>query len=165
MNLGNKSYDLDFREKRRQDFARDRRGSNATNGFARAGTPATLPVANSVFGMVGKVRVGRTERFAHCFISLRPRVFVSNENRYRGAESFSFENTGQNFTPIRFLSLSGDSALARTAAIEFPLNVIVRQINPWRTTVDNDSDSAAMRFAEGGNAKKLAKAVAHLRVV
>jgi hypothetical protein len=106
--------------------------------------------------------VGRTERFAHCFIGLRSRIFIPNENCYRSAESFSFEDAGQNFAPIRFLSLSGDSALARTAAIEFPLNVIIRQINPRWTTVDNNSDPAAMRFAEGGYAKKLAKTVAHV---
>jgi hypothetical protein len=58
--------------------------------------------------------------------------------------------------------LGGDFALARTAAIEFPLNVIIRQINPRRTTVDNDSDPTPVRFAEGGDAKKLAKTVAHV---
>jgi hypothetical protein len=51
--------------------------------------------------------------------------------------------------------------LAWPAAIEFPLNVIIRQINARRTTVHYDSDPAAMGFAEGGNAKKVAKTIAH----
>src|SRR5690242_6349409 len=104
MDLDNKSDDLDFREKRLQHFARDRRGRDASDGFASAGTASALPVANSVFGLVSKIPVGRTERFADCFIGLRSRVFVSNENCYRGAESLSFENAGQNFTPVRFPS-------------------------------------------------------------
>src|SRR5689334_20306355 len=142
MDLDHKGDDLDFREKCLQHFARDRRGRDAPDCFASAGTASALPVANSVFGLVGKVRVGRTERFPHRFIGFRPRVFISNENCYRSAESFTFEYAGQNFTPIRFLSLSGDSALAGTAAIEFPLNVLIRQINPRWTTIHNDSNSA-----------------------
>ena len=161
MNLGHKSDDLDLREERSQDLARNRGCRDTTDGFARAGAAATLPVTNSVFGLVGKVGVGGTKRFAHRFVGLRAGVFVPNENCYRSAESFSFENTGQNFTPIRFLTPSCNSALAWTATIQFPLNVIVRQINPRRTTVDNDSDPTTVGFAKGGYAKKLAETAAH----
>jgi len=42
------------------------------------------------------------------------------------------------------------------------LNLSARERNPWRTTIDDHTDAATVRFAESGDAKKLAKGVAHV---
>src|SRR5205085_6660797 len=133
-----------------------------TDCFARAGAAAALPVSDPVFGLVGEIGVRRTKSFAHCFVRFRPRVFISNKNCYRGTKGFPFENTGHNFTAIGLLSLRCYSALTGTTTIEFSLNLSARERDPWRTTIDDHTDTATVRFAESGDAKKLAKGVAHL---
>src|SRR6266699_2077316 len=162
VNLRNEGDDFDFWEERRQHLAGNGCGGDATDRFARAGAAAALPVSDPVFGLVGEIGVRRTKSFAHCFVRFRPRVLVSNKNCYRGTKSFPFENTRHNLTAIGLLSLRCYSALTGTTTIEFSLNLSARKRNPWRTTIDDHTDTATVRFAESGDAKKLAKAVAHL---
>ena len=163
VNLRDEGNDFDFWKECCQHLAGNGGGGDATDRFPSAGAAAALPVANPVFGLVGEIGVRGTKSFAHRLIRLRTRIFVSNENCYRGAEGFPFENTGHNFTAIWLLSLRCYSALTGTAAIELLLNIMVRERDPRRTTVDDDTDAATVRFAESGDTKKLSKGVAHFQ--
>jgi hypothetical protein len=53
--------------------------------------------------------------------------------------------------------------LAGTPSIEVALNVGVAQFDARRTTIDDDTDAAAVRFAPGRDAKELSEAAAHRR--
>jgi len=59
------------------------------------------------------------------------------------------------------LSLRRNFALARPSPIELTLNVSFADFDLRRTAVDHHANSAAVRFAEGGDSKKLAKGAAH----
>ena len=48
-----------------------------------------------------------------------------------------------------------------TTTIEFALEVGLADFDARRTTIDDDADTAAVRFAPGRDAKKLAEGVSH----
>ena len=72
-----------------------------------------------------------------------------------------FKDSGENFTSVRFLPLSGDFALSRAAPVELDLNIASVTSILRRAAVDDDTDAAAVGFAESGDAKELAEGVAH----
>ena len=45
--------------------------------------------------------------------------------------------------------------------MQFALNIRIGQSNSRWTTVDDDSDTTSVRFAERGDAKKLAERISH----
>src|SRR4029077_11950968 len=103
----------------------------------------------------------RTIGRSHRQIILRTRVAISHQDRDRCAERFSFKHAGENLATIFLLALRGDLALAGTPPIELALNVGFADLDLRRATIDHNADAAAVRFAEGGNAKKLAKGITH----
>ena len=107
----------------RQDLARDGAGRDPTDCFTGRGAATPLPVANSVFGFVGKVGMRRAKRFLHRAIIFRARVFVPDQNGDWCPERLAFEDPGKNFAAIGFLARRDDGALTWPAAIEFTLNV------------------------------------------
>jgi hypothetical protein len=51
--------------------------------------------------------------------------------------------------------------LARTTSIQVRLNIGFRQGQTWRAAIHNDTDTTAVRFTPGGDAKQLPKNIAH----
>src|SRR5205823_9423645 len=127
----------------------------------RGGATAALPVPNSVLRFVGKIGVRWPKFFRDLCVVLRPRVFVAYEDRDWSAESFSVENSGENFAAVLLLPLCCDIALTRPAALQLPLNLRFAEINFRRAAINHDADAAAVRFAKSRDTKKLSKRVAH----
>src|SRR5207248_11324437 len=76
-------------------------------------------------------------------------------------ECSPLENAGDNFASVLLLSLGRDFALTRTTPIQFTLDVRFRDVDLWRTTINYDTNAAAVRFTKRRDAKKLAKSVTH----
>jgi hypothetical protein len=53
--------------------------------------------------------------------------------------------------------------LARATTIQLSLNFRFGNFDAWRATIDHHTYTAAMRLAKCGDAKQLAKCVAHER--
>jgi hypothetical protein len=144
-----------------QNFFRDRAGRDAPDRFPRGSPAAALPVPDAVFGFVSEVGVRRTVGRLHFGVRFRARVLVHHENRNRRAERAALEDAGQNPAAVRFVARRDDFALAGPAPVEIALNVVLAQLDSRRTTIDDHAHTAAVRFAPGGDSKKLAEAAAH----
>jgi hypothetical protein len=94
-------------------------------------------------------------------VVLWPRVFVTHQNRDRGAQCFALKDTGENLAPVFFFPLGCNLALARPTAIQFTLDLGLGQFDVRRAPVDHNANAAAVRFAKSGDAKELAESVAH----
>jgi hypothetical protein len=57
--------------------------------------------------------------------------------------------------------LGRNFALTRAAPIQLALNIRLGDVDLRRTTIDHDTDAAAVRLAECRNAKKLAEGIPH----
>ena len=66
---------------------------------------------------------------------------------------------------VRLLARRDDAGLARTAPVKVGLDVLFRQRQPGRTPVHHHAHAAAVGFAPGGDAEKLAETVRHGRRV
>ena len=150
--------DLELGMQAAQDFSCDRAGGDATNRFARRSAAAALPVSNSVFRFVGEIGMRRPKGCLHLRISFRTRIFVPDQNGDRRAERLALEDTGKNLAAVCFVALRNDLALPGTTPIELALDIRFADFNARRTTVDHHTDTATVRFAQGGNAKELAEA-------
>ena len=148
-----------------QDFTGDGAGGDASDGFAGAGAATALPVADAVFGLISEVGVGRPVFMGHLGVSLGARVFVLHPEGDRSAESTAFERAGQDLDGIGLLARGDDGGLAGAATVEVGLDITFGEGNPRGATVDDDADSASVRFAPGGDAEQVTKGVAHGRQV
>ncbi|KAG0505953.1 MAG: hypothetical protein Udaeo_06840 [Candidatus Udaeobacter sp.] len=104
----------------------------------------------------------RRSKFARDFaVIFGSSVFVPDKNCDRRPECSAFKYTRQNLAPIFLFALSRQFALTRATAIQFSLNFGFRNFDARRATIDHHADAAAMGLAKCGDAKQLAKSVAH----
>ena len=142
-------------------FFCNRTRRDATDRFTRRRATAALPVSDSVFGLVSVIGMRRS-KFARDFaVIFGSSVFVPNKNCDRRPERSAFKNAGQKFASVLFFALSRQFALTRATTIQFSLNFRFGNFDAWRATIDHHADAAAMGLAKCGDAKQLAKCVAH----
>ena len=161
VNLRDVSDDLKIRVEDRQYLFRDCARCNAANRLTRRSATAAPPVTDSVFRVITKIGMRWAKFVCHLHVVLRPSVLVAHEDRDRRAKRFAFENAGDNFAPVLLLSLRRDFALAGTTPIQLTLDIRFRDVDLWRTTVNYDTNSAAVRFTKCRDAKKLAEGISH----
>src|SRR5438046_2829041 len=161
VNLRDVTDDLEIRVQDCQYLFRDCAGGDAGNRLTRRRATAALPVTDSIFRLITKIGMRRPKFSCDLHVVLRPGVLVAHEDRDRRAERFATENAGDNFAPVFLLSLRRDFALTRTTTIQLTLDVRWRDFDFWRTTVNYDTNPAAVRFTKRRDAKKLAKSISH----
>src|SRR4029077_17004850 len=122
----------------------DHAGRDAANRFPRRSTPAAAPIAYAVLRLIGEIRVGWAKLFGMIDIIFRPRIPVTDKNRNRRSQGFTFENARENFATIFFFPLRCNCALAWTSSIQRGLNVCVGDIDLRRAAIDHSADSAAV---------------------
>jgi hypothetical protein len=106
----------------------------------------------------------RRSKFARDFaVIFGSSVFVPNKNCDRRPERSAFKNAGQNLASVLFFALGRQFALTWTTTIQFSLNFRFGNFDAWRTAVDHHADAASMGLPKCGDAKQLAKCVAHAR--
>jgi hypothetical protein len=105
--------------------------------------------------------MGRPKSLRHPGIITRPGILVPDQDRDRSAKRSILENAGQDFAAILLLSLGCELALSRPTPVQLSLNRSRLYLYVGRTTINDDPNAAPMRFAEGGDAEKVAKGVAH----
>ena len=152
---------LDAGMERVENLAGHHTGGNPPDGFPGRGASPALPIADTVFGLIGEIGVRRTEGRLHFAVSLGTRVLVADENGDRGAQGFALENAGQNFAAVGFFARGDDVALPRAPAIEFFLDVGFGQFQLRQAAIDDHPDPAAVGFPPRGDTEKLAGAAGH----
>ena len=160
MDLGDPCQDLDaggVGEESPGDGAR----SNAAHGLAGAGPTAAQPVAGAVLGVVGEVGVGGPVDVLEVFVGLRPGIGVAYQHGDGGPESVSLEDAGEDLGLVALLALGGQATLARATSVEVALDVLGDERQAWRAAINDDSDSATMGLAPGGDSEQGSKGAGH----
>ena len=134
---------------------------NAADGFTRAGASAAGPGAYAVFGIVAVVCVGGAVGVLHFIIRAGAVVFVADGQGNGGAQSQTVQHAAENFYSISFIARGDDVALPRAAAVQLLLNHFLSEWNTWGAAVYNDTDSGAVRFSPGADAKQSAECAGH----
>ena len=111
-----------------QEFFGDGAGGDAADGFAGAGAPAALPVADAVLGVVGVVGVRGAELGFHFGVGLGPGVLVFDPQADRRAEGLALERAGEDLHRVGFLARRDDFGLAGPAAVQVGLDVGLGQV-------------------------------------
>ena len=132
-----------------ENFLCDSRGCDPTNRFTSRRSSTALPVAGSKLGIVSVVGVRGTILLRHLGVSLGAMVLVANKDRDGGTKGLAPKGPRENLALIRFVPRCRHLGLAGAPAVEFDLNVSFRQGNEWRTSVDDDADSAPVGLTEG----------------
>ena len=68
-------------------------------------------------------------------------------------------HAGQDFDRVGLLALGSEPRLARTAAIEIALDVLVGERQQWRTAIDHATDRNAMALAKGRDPEQMAEGI------
>ena len=160
LDLGDAGEDFDA-EALAEDFFGDGTSGNAADGFAGAGAAAALPVAESVFGLVGVVGVGGAELGGHLGIGFGAHVLVFHPHGDGGAKGFAFEGAGEDLDGVGFLAGGDDAGLAGAASVEVGLDVGFGEFDAGRASVNYDAYATAVGFAPSGDAEEMSEGVAH----
>src|ERR1700737_963017 len=145
-----------------QHFLRDGSGCDSTYCLARRRTPAALPIADSILGLIGVIGVRGAKRRLHFTICFRPGILVPHHERNRRSEGETFKNPGKNLAFILFSALRNDLTLTWPPAVEIKLNILCSQGNSRRATIHNCTDTATVRFTPSCNPKQTAKKRRHV---
>ena len=148
-----------------QDLARDGAGGDARRGLARRRTSAAAIIAQAVFGLIGEVGMARAKLVLDLGIVLGALIGVLDQQRNRRSRRHLHaglgmgHHAGQDLHRVRLLALGGEARLARTAAIEVVLDVLVGQRDQRRAAIDHAADRDPVAFAEGRDPEHVAEGV------
>ena len=139
---------------------------NGASGHAAnrlAGGGASTPTAglDAVLRLVGGIGMGGPKGHLHLLVIAGPLVLVAHHHGDRGSQGDPIEQTAEDFNLVGFLARGGDFALTRFAAIQFGLDGIEVEVEPWRAAIDDHPHTAPVGFPEGADLKELAEAAAH----
>lgn len=97
----------------------------------------------------------------HLVVVATPVVLVHDEEGDGGAEGLAIKNAGEDLNVVGFLALGDDFALAWASAIEFGLDLFGGDLKARRAAINYDSDTGAVGFSEGGDAKEGSELAGH----
>ena len=98
----------------------------------------------------------------HVLVIPGPLVLVPHDHGNRGAKrGFAIQQATENFHLVRFLARCGDVALAWLASVQFGLNRLDAEVEPWWTALNNDTHPSPVGFTEGADPEEVAEAAAH----
>jgi len=125
-----------------KDFLRNRSCGHPTGGFPAAGAAGAPPVPEApIFDVKGVIRVPGPHSLHDpgiLFDMERLRIDVVDDHADRGAGGVTVKNAGHDLHPVFFLTGRTDGALTRTAAVEFVLDLLLRDGQSRRHPVHND---------------------------
>ena len=145
----------------RQPLAGYGAAGDAPDGLAGAGASAAHPVADSVFGVVGVVGVGRAVFQAHLFVVAAAGVAVADDYLNGRPQRNAVEDAGDYLGLVALAPLGGYGALPRTAAVELALDVRLRDGESRRATVHRHPDGVAVGLAPSGYLEHGSERVCH----
>src|SRR5690606_22632024 len=143
-----------------QILARDRPCGYSHHGLARRGAPAAAVIAQTIFLLVGVVRVSWTEAVLDLFVVARALILVLDQQADRRPGGASIEDARQDAHLIRLTALTRVARRARAAPLDIRLDIRLRQRHPRRAAIDDATERRPMAFAEGRDGEEFAESVA-----
>ena len=89
----------------------------------------------------------------------RAGVLIPHQHGDRRSERFAFKNTRKYLNSITLLTRCREVTLTRFPAVEFKLYCGHIQVNLRWASINHNTNSTAMRFAPGGNPKKVTECI------
>ena len=139
----------------------DRAGRHAPDRFTGGGPATAAAGLDAVFRLIGGIGVGGTKGHLHLAVILGPLVLVAHHHCDRRAKGEAVEQATEDLDAIVLLAGGGDLALSGLAAVELGLDGLLIQGQSGRAAIHDHPHPAAVGFAEGADAEKLAEAAAH----
>src|SRR5690606_27227824 len=136
-------------------------GCHPRGSLPRRTSSAPTVVAHAVFGLVGKIGMGRTKAVGNVTIVFASLVSVFDDKGDRLPGSNPFKYTAKYLHRIVFLSLGRNLRLPWLASGQLSLNEGLINGQTCRAAIKNNPDCRSVRLAEGGNAKYLSERVCH----
>ena len=133
---------------------------DAHRGLARRLPAAAAVVADAVLLPVRVVGVAGAERVGDVRVVLAALVLVADQQRDRRARRAALEHAGQDLDGVGLAPLRHVPRRAGPAAVEFVLDVGLRERQSGRAAVDDAADRGTVRFAERREAEQRAERVA-----
>src|SRR5690606_10502969 len=141
-------------------LTRDRAGRDPHCRLARGRAPAAAIIAEAVFLVVRVIRVARPETVLDLVVVARALVDVLDQEAARGAGRHALEDPGQDLYGIGLAALRDEARLPRPPAVELLLDVVLRELEPRRTSVDDAAERGPVALAEGRDGEDLPEAIA-----
>ena len=152
-----------FRETLPHNLHRQSTGSHSANGFPGRSTSASLPVAGSILGLIGIIRVRGTVFLPHLIISTGPGILISHQNHNWGANCLPLEGSREDLAAILLISRGNNLALPGPTPVQLGLNFLNADRHPGRRSVNHHTNPSTVGFPEGGNTKAMSKGIRHLK--
>ncbi len=134
-------------------------GSHTHCRFTGRRAAAATVVANSVFLVIGVVRMGRAELIHDIAVILGALIDIFDHHANRRAGGFTLENARQNFDLVGFLTLGDKTGLTRLATVQIVLQIGFAQFQSRRATVDDATDCRPVAFTKSGDSEQFSKGV------
>lgn len=116
-------------------------------------------VAYAVLSGVSIVGMRWSEEAAHVLIILRVLISVAHDEANGATSRFALKHTAQNLDLVGFVATSGNSALPRSATVQFALDERQVDVDAGRHAVDNATNGFAVALAKGGQREDVAKCI------
>ena len=143
------------------DFPGDDAGGDATDGLARGGAAPAFPVPDAILGLVGEIGMRGTEHGLHLGVGRGAGILVVDGDQDGGAKCLAVEDAGEDAAFVLLLTGGDDVALARTATIQFNLDLLGSDRETGRAAVDDATNPSAVGFPPGGDAEQSAENTGH----
>ena len=96
-------------------------------------------------------------------VILRALVFVFNQQADRRTGCLALEHAGQDLYLVWLIALRRMATTAGTPPVQVNLDIVLRQLHPWRATVDNTTQRRPMALAKCRHRKNSPEAVTRHR--
>ncbi len=127
--------------------------------LARRRATAAAVVAEAVLLLVRVVGVPRAETVLDLVVVARALILVLDEQADRRAGRAPLEHARQDANLVGLLALTGMARGAGAPPFQLRLDVLLRQLQPRRTAVDDAAERRAVAFAEARDSEQLAEGV------
>ena len=149
--------------RRREEHSGDCPRGHPRRRLAGAGTAAAAVVTDAITRVVREVGVARTIDVADGVVSARIGVLVAQEERDRGAQGPTLEETAQDLHTVGLFAATRQPALSRSAPVEVALHIGGLEGEPRRASIDDGAHRGAVRLTEGRDAEEAPCAARHFR--
>lgn len=141
-------------------FPGNHTGGHASRRFPGAAATAATVVPKTESSIVGVVGVSRPVLVPDVRVISAALIQIANQNGDTRPGGAAFKDTGKEFRGVRFIPLGRQSALARPTSLQIDHQIIDRNRNPGRNSVNDDNIPRSMTFAGRGDAEELSKRIA-----
>ncbi len=131
-------------------------------GSAEGALPAAAAmVADAVFGLVGVIRMAGAKLILVVAIIAGARILVLDLQSDRRAGGAALEEARKDLGRVGLVPLGGEAALAGSAPVQIPLEVLLGEWQARGTALDDHTDATAVDLAPGGDAEYRSEGAAH----